>query len=106
MNQKELKELIEFLIEKDIAEFELERGGTGGGGFGVLGGAWGPAGGSWDCVGSGYSVAHDRAGGRARNTRGTTSTGSFADRGNFLRSAFSGGAALRQGWRSSRSGTG
>ena len=27
MNQKELKELIEFLIEKDIAEFELEREG-------------------------------------------------------------------------------
>ncbi len=26
MNQKELKELIEVLIEKDIAEFELERG--------------------------------------------------------------------------------
>jgi len=26
MNQKERKELIEFLIEKDIAEFELERG--------------------------------------------------------------------------------
>jgi len=26
MNQKELKELIELLIEKDIAEFELERG--------------------------------------------------------------------------------
>ncbi len=26
MNQKELKELIEFMIEKDIAEFELERG--------------------------------------------------------------------------------
>ena len=26
MNQKELKELIEFLIEKDTAEFELERG--------------------------------------------------------------------------------
>src|SRR5262245_12932473 len=26
MNQKELKELIEFSIEKDIAEFELERG--------------------------------------------------------------------------------
>src|SRR5712692_3470762 len=26
MNQKELKELIEFLIKKDIAEFELERG--------------------------------------------------------------------------------
>ena len=26
MNQKELKDLIEFLIEKDIAEFELERG--------------------------------------------------------------------------------
>ena len=26
MNQKELKELIDFLIEKDIAEFELERG--------------------------------------------------------------------------------
>src|SRR6266403_2231745 len=26
MNQKELQELIEFLIEKDIAEFELERG--------------------------------------------------------------------------------
>ena len=26
MNHKELKELIEFLIEKDIAEFELERG--------------------------------------------------------------------------------
>lgn len=26
MNQKELKELIEFLIEKDISEFELERG--------------------------------------------------------------------------------
>jgi acetyl-CoA carboxylase biotin carboxyl carrier protein len=26
MNQKELKELIEFLIDKDIAEFELERG--------------------------------------------------------------------------------
>jgi acetyl-CoA carboxylase biotin carboxyl carrier protein len=26
MNQKELKELIEFLIEKDIAEFESERG--------------------------------------------------------------------------------
>ena len=26
MNQKELKELIEFLIEKDIAEFELQRG--------------------------------------------------------------------------------
>lgn len=26
MNQKELKELIEFIIEKDIAEFELERG--------------------------------------------------------------------------------
>ncbi|HUS18339.1 MAG TPA: acetyl-CoA carboxylase biotin carboxyl carrier protein [Terriglobales bacterium] len=26
MNQKELKELIEFVIEKDIAEFELERG--------------------------------------------------------------------------------
>jgi len=26
MNQKELKELIEFLIEKDVAEFELERG--------------------------------------------------------------------------------
>ena len=26
MDQKELKELIEFLIEKDIAEFELERG--------------------------------------------------------------------------------
>ena len=26
MNQKELKELIDFLIEKNIAEFELERG--------------------------------------------------------------------------------
>src|SRR5437868_5221440 len=26
MNQRELKELIEFLIEKDISEFELERG--------------------------------------------------------------------------------
>ncbi len=26
MNQKEIKELIEFLVEKDIAEFELERG--------------------------------------------------------------------------------
>lgn len=26
MNQKELKELIEFLTEKDVAEFELERG--------------------------------------------------------------------------------
>jgi acetyl-CoA carboxylase biotin carboxyl carrier protein len=26
MNQKELKDLIEFLIEKDISEFELERG--------------------------------------------------------------------------------
>ncbi len=26
MNQKELKELIEFLIEKDVAEFEMERG--------------------------------------------------------------------------------
>ena len=26
MNQKELKELIEFLVEKEIAEFELERG--------------------------------------------------------------------------------
>jgi acetyl-CoA carboxylase biotin carboxyl carrier protein len=26
MDQKELKELIEFLIDKDIAEFELERG--------------------------------------------------------------------------------
>lgn len=26
MNQKELKELIEFVIDKDIAEFELERG--------------------------------------------------------------------------------
>jgi acetyl-CoA carboxylase biotin carboxyl carrier protein len=28
MNQKELRELIEFLIEKDIAEFEFERGDT------------------------------------------------------------------------------
>jgi acetyl-CoA carboxylase biotin carboxyl carrier protein len=26
MNQKELRELIEFLVEKDIAEFEMERG--------------------------------------------------------------------------------
>src|SRR5205823_5035081 len=26
MNQKEIKDLIEFLIEKEIAEFELERG--------------------------------------------------------------------------------
>ncbi len=26
MNQKELKELVEFLLEKDITEFELERG--------------------------------------------------------------------------------
>src|SRR6202035_43015 len=26
MKQKELKELVEFLIEKDITEFELERG--------------------------------------------------------------------------------
>jgi acetyl-CoA carboxylase biotin carboxyl carrier protein len=26
MNAKELKELIEFLVEKDVAEFELERG--------------------------------------------------------------------------------
>ena len=26
MNQKEIKELIELLVEKDIAEFELERG--------------------------------------------------------------------------------
>jgi acetyl-CoA carboxylase biotin carboxyl carrier protein len=26
MNQKEIKDLIEFLVEKDIAEFELERG--------------------------------------------------------------------------------
>lgn len=26
MNQKEIKELIEFLVEKDISEFELERG--------------------------------------------------------------------------------
>lgn len=26
MNQKEIKELVEFLIEKDVAEFELERG--------------------------------------------------------------------------------
>ena len=26
MNQKEIKELIEFLVEKDIAEFEFERG--------------------------------------------------------------------------------
>ena len=26
MNQKEIKELVEFLIEKDVTEFELERG--------------------------------------------------------------------------------
>ena len=26
MNQKEMRELIEFLVEKDIAEFEMERG--------------------------------------------------------------------------------
>lgn len=26
MNQKEIKELIEYLVEKDIAEFEMERG--------------------------------------------------------------------------------
>jgi acetyl-CoA carboxylase biotin carboxyl carrier protein len=26
MNQKEIKELVEFLVEKDIAEFEMERG--------------------------------------------------------------------------------
>ena len=26
MNLKEIKELVEFLIEKDVAEFELERG--------------------------------------------------------------------------------
>src|SRR5271169_5934785 len=26
MNQKEIRELIEFLVEKDITEFELERG--------------------------------------------------------------------------------
>ena len=26
MNQKELKDLIDFLVEKDITEFELERG--------------------------------------------------------------------------------
>jgi acetyl-CoA carboxylase biotin carboxyl carrier protein len=26
MNQKEIRELIEFLVEKDIAEFEMERG--------------------------------------------------------------------------------
>ena len=26
MNQKEIRELVEFLIEKDIAEFEMERG--------------------------------------------------------------------------------
>jgi acetyl-CoA carboxylase biotin carboxyl carrier protein len=26
MNQKEIKELVEFLIEKDISEFEIERG--------------------------------------------------------------------------------
>src|SRR5689334_22499840 len=26
MNQKEIRELIDYLIEKDIAEFELERG--------------------------------------------------------------------------------
>jgi biotin carboxyl carrier protein len=26
MNQKELKELIDFLIERNIAEFEMERG--------------------------------------------------------------------------------
>jgi acetyl-CoA carboxylase biotin carboxyl carrier protein len=26
MNQKEIKELVEFLVEKDVAEFELERG--------------------------------------------------------------------------------
>src|SRR5215472_12746736 len=26
MNQKEIKELIDFLIERDISEFELERG--------------------------------------------------------------------------------
>ena len=26
MNQNEIKELVEFLVEKDIAEFELERG--------------------------------------------------------------------------------
>ena len=26
MNQKELKELIDFLIERDISEFELQRG--------------------------------------------------------------------------------
>ena len=26
MNQKEIKELIELLVEKDIAEFEMERG--------------------------------------------------------------------------------
>ena len=26
MNQKELKDLIDYLIEKDISEFELERG--------------------------------------------------------------------------------
>ena len=26
MNQKEIKELIELLVEKDITEFELERG--------------------------------------------------------------------------------
>ncbi|MGA3126490.1 MAG: acetyl-CoA carboxylase biotin carboxyl carrier protein [Candidatus Korobacteraceae bacterium] len=28
MNQKEIKELIDLLVEKDIAEFELERGDT------------------------------------------------------------------------------
>ena len=122
MNQKELKELIEFLIEKDIAEFELERGdvkvrikrGKRACGVGLRAGrallhrARGAACGSraGSCAGAGSlpaappASAEKRAGARRR-----VAHRALPDRGHVLRVAFSRISAVCEARRHCRSRT-
>ena len=84
MNQKEIKELIELLVEKDITEFEIERGDVklhikrGGSVAGSAGGAGGGSGSSAAPVSAPPATSVATAGereprsGRALDRSGTT----------------------------------
>ena len=119
MNQKELKELIEFLIEKDIAEFELERGDVKvrikrGGEHVVSVAAPAPI---LPCTRR--RLLHPELGARRRSSRRSSRRerrsrlreeglhiGALADRGNFLRVAVAGIAAVCEARRHGRSRAG
>src|ERR1700677_1707093 len=111
MNQKELKELIEFLIEKDIAEFELERGDVKvkikrGGQTTVVHAhgempypVFGQGGSRGSKTGAAHTAASSWAAG-SRRTRGSRKSPyrQIADCWDALRGTLAGSSAIRQGW--------